>query len=219
MIKSATRIMLVDDHELVRSTFEDILNRIPGFGVVASAATPSAALRMGREVSCNLALIDINLGGELGTRLALDIRRLQPGIKTVFISANIYDRFVDHAIAMEADGFISKREGRAKFVSALQAIVNGRRFFSDEVLERMATCPRTGRMLDPLQSRRSTITPRQIQILKLLAVGQSKKQIAQQLGVAVKTVDCHCDAMMKRLNLHDRVALARYAVREGLVEP
>lgn len=219
MIKSATKIMLVDDHALVRSMFRDIIDRVPGFDVVASAATPKEALQYGRDVSCNLALIDINLAGSLGTRLALDIRRLQPGIKTVFVSANIYDRFVDHAIAMEADGFISKRERMAEFVSALHTIAQGRRFYSSEVLERMATCPRTGRMLEPLQSRRSTITPRQIQILKLLAVGQSKKEIAANLGVAVKTVDCHCDAMMKRLNLHDRVALARYAVREDLVEP
>lgn len=219
MMGSSTKIMLVDDHALVRSTFEAIINRTPGFGVVASAATPKEALRLSREVSCNLALIDINLGGELGTRLALEIKRIQPGIKTVFISANIYDRFVDHAIAMEADGFISKREECTGFISALHSIIHGRRFFSDDVLKRMATCPRTGKMLEPLQSRRSTITPRQIEILKLLAEGQSKKDIARNLRVAVKTVDCHCDTMMKRLNLHDRVALTRYAVREDLIEP
>ncbi len=217
MIKSAARILLVDDHEMVRSTFQDVLNRIPGFEVVATAANRKEALKQLQHANCTIALIDINLDGESGTNLALEIRRVQPGIKTVFISASVFDRYVDHAIAMDADGFISKRESMERFIDGLQDIVQGKTFFSDDVKKRLAKCSVTGNVLKPLQTRRTIITPRQIEILKHIAHGRSKKQIAERLNVAVKTIDCHCDNMMKRLDLHDRVALTRYAVREGLI--
>ena len=219
MVKCAARIMLVDDHELVRSTFEDVLNRVPEFDVGAAVANRKEALDLAAKVNCDLALIDINLQGELGTHLAFEIRRLQPGIKTVFISATIYDRYVDQAIAMDADGFISKRDDLANFVPGLHDVLRGKPFYSKDVLERLAKCPRTGRTLRPFQTRRTIITPRQVEILKHIAQGLSKKEIAQALDVAVKTIDCHCDNMMRRLDLHDRVALTRYAVREGFVEP
>jgi DNA-binding NarL/FixJ family response regulator len=219
MIKCAARIMLVDDHELVRSTFEDVLNRVPEFDVVGAVANCKDALKLATNVNCDLALIDINLLSESGIRLALDIRRLQPGIKTVFISATIYDRYVDQAIAMDADGFISKRDDLTNFVTGLKDVLRGKPFYSRDVIERLAKCPKTGRTLRPLQTRRTSITPRQIEILKHIAKGSSKKEIAAALDVAVKTIDCHCDNMMRRLDLHDRVALTRYAVREGFVKP
>ncbi len=219
MIKCAARIMLVDDHEMVRSTFKDALNRVPGFEVVATAANRKEALKSIQRTDCTIALIDINLQGEWGTNLALEIRRLQPEIKTVFISATIYDRYVDQAIAMDAEGFISKRENLTRFISGLQDIVRGKTFYSQDVLKRLAKCPLSGKTIRPLQTRRTIITPRQIEILKYIAQGHSKKEIAMALDVAVKTIDCHCDNMMRRLDLHDRVALTRYAVREGLVEP
>ncbi|HNO76733.1 MAG TPA: response regulator transcription factor [Phycisphaerae bacterium] len=219
MINHAAKILLVDDHELVRSTFQDFLNRIPEFEVVAAVANRKDALNFASCEACDLALIDINLQGELGTNLALDIRRLQPNTKIVFISATIYDRYVDQAIAMDADGFISKRDELVNLVKGLQTVLRGKPFYSKDVLNRLAKCPKTGHTLRPLQTRRTVITPRQIEILKHIARGASKKEIAQALNVAVKTIDCHCDNMMRRLDLHDRVALTRYAVREGFIEP
>ncbi|GJM25543.1 MAG: DNA-binding response regulator [Phycisphaerae bacterium] len=219
MVKCAARILLVDDHELVRSTFEDALNRITEFNVVAAVADRNDALKLTASVDCDLALIDINLNGDLGTHLALDIRRTRPEIKTVFISATIYDRYVDQAIAMNADGFVSKRDDFTNLVAGLKEVLRGKPFYSHDVLNRLAKCPKTGRILRPFQTRRTVITPRQIEILKHIAKGLSKKEIAQALDVAVKTIDCHCDNMMRRLDLHDRVALTRYAVREGFVEP
>ncbi len=219
MFKCAARIMLVDDHELVRSTFRDVLNRMPEFDVVATVGNRKDALKFASQECCDLALIDINLQGELGTNLALEIKRLQPGIKTVLISATIYDRYVDQAIAMNVDGFISKRDDLVNFIKGIQTVLRGNPFYSKDVLERLAKCSKTGKPLKPLQTRRTVITPRQIEILKHIAKGRSKKEIAQALEVAVKTIDCHCDNMMKRLDLHDRVALTRYAVREGFVDP
>ncbi|NOX58021.1 MAG: response regulator transcription factor [Planctomycetes bacterium] len=219
MPNRVVRILLVDDHDLVRSALEDLLNHNLMFQVVGSVATPQEALEKFQSVHCDMVLIDIELKNECGTELALPIRRGSPKTKIVFVSGNIRDQYVEYAINMKVDGFISKRDGAVQFVAGLRQIADGTRYFSDDVLERMATCSRTGKLLSPLHTRWSVLTPRQVEVLRYIASGFSKKEIAILLGIAVKTIDCHCDNVMRCLGVHDRVSLARYAVREGIVVP
>ncbi|MAH65146.1 MAG: DNA-binding response regulator, partial [Phycisphaerae bacterium] len=143
-----------------------------------------------------------------------EVRQISPKTEVVFLSGSCNDRFIEAARASGARGYVYKGDDPAELVSAIRAIVAGGTFYSTSVSERISTAPRGDG-----ESKLSMLSSRELETLRYIAKGLSKKEIAPLMHISVKTVDKHVTQLMSKLEIHDRVALARYAIREGLVAP
>ena len=129
------------------------------------------------------------------------------------------DIYVDQALRTKVAGYVLKTDTLANLVTAVQRVANGGTFFSEQIRERITLDPVTGQMKTQCESRLATLSDRQIEVLRNLAIGLSVKDVAKKMHISVKSVDSHKYRIMQALEIHDRVDLARYAIREGLVCP
>lgn len=213
------RIMVVDDHDLVRRTLCDRLGREIGFEVVAEAATVEEALCYTHTHDPGIVLMDIDLGDMTGLAATLRIAALKPQAGIIFVSAFVNDRYLEFAVRSHTHGYVTKQESLSVLIEAIRAVAAGGRFFSPRVRERLVANDKGAGTSCGLQPRSALLSPRQRQILAHVAQGRSKKEIAGLLYVSIKTVEAHCETLMRRLGLHDRVGLARYAIREEIIRP
>jgi DNA-binding NarL/FixJ family response regulator len=211
------RILVVDDHELVRTAICERLARERRFEVVSSAGDEAAALDQMQAHKPEIVLLDINLGETEDLDLVRRARIDFPKSRIVLVSALVYDRFIDEAIELGVRGYVSKREPLDVLIDAIDTVARGGVYYSAEVRHRLVPV-RAGSPAQCLQSRGASLTPRQREILRLIADGMSKNDVAAQLGVGVCTIETHCEAMMRRLKLRNRIELTRFAIREGLSE-
>ena len=212
------KILLVDDHKLVRDSLGERLEREPGMTVVARAATADEAVRKSVEFQPDVVLMDIDMPGLICFDGVRKIHAIRPETKVVFLSAFIEDRYIEQALEVRANGYLSKGEVPEAVVAAVREVAAGGACFSPEVSSRIVVDARGARLVRESRSRASTLTGREAEILHYIARGLSKKEIAKTMGISVKTVDRHATNLMSKLDIHDRVELARFAIREGLVE-
>jgi len=213
------RILLVDDHALVRDALGHRLMQEPGLEVVATAASADEALDVFVQAQPHIVLMDIDMPGLICFDAAKRMMAILPQVRIIFVSAYIHDQYIDQALKVGAMGYVSKREGADDVISAIRNVSEGRAHFSSDVQSRLVVDSGGTRLLNSAQSRGSTLTPRETEVIKYVAHGLAKKEIAQIMGVSVKTVDKHTSNLMEKLDIHDRVELARFAIREGLAEP
>ncbi len=212
------RILLVDDHALVRSALAERLQREPGFVVVGTAGTAEAALRNARESKPHVVLTDIDMPGLNCFEAARTLIALQPDIRVIFLSAFLHDRYIAEALAVKAHGYLTKREPPEQVVAAIREVASGGAFFSDEVRSRIVVDASGARLRAGATSRVATLSRRELEVLRYIARGLGKKEIASITHLSVKTIEHHTTRLMNRLDIHDRVELTRFALREGLAE-
>lgn len=218
MASGQIKILVVDDHALVRSTLAERLQREEGFAVVGLAASADEAITKALECRPDVVLMDIDMPGLLCFEASERITSMCPETSVIYLSAFYNDRFIGQALAAKASGYLTKSETCETVVKAVREVAAGGAYFSAEVRSRIVVGPRGARLAQEPRPRVSTLTPREVEILQYLARGLAKKQIAQTLSISVKTVDWHTFNLMEKLNIHDRVELARFAIREGLAE-
>lgn len=214
---AVVRVLVIDDHELVRQTLVERLRReedIALVGGVGSLADALAALRAHRP---DVALIDMRLGAADGLEVVRAAKMEGLPTRFVVVSGFVYDRYIDTALELGVAGYVSKSEPALLLVSAIRMAAAGASYFSPAVQQRLLPLrsPEGGRCW---QSRGGTLTQRQRDVLAHIARGLTKGEVARLLGVSPKTVETHCEMMMRRLAVSDRVELTRFAIREGLVE-
>ncbi len=212
------RVLVVDDHALVRGALAERLQREPGLDVVGTAQTADEAVAKTSEVAPDVVLMDIDMPGMNCFTAAATIQSLRPESRVIFLSAFTHDRYIDQALAAKARGYITKREPPEAVVAAIREVASGGAYFSDEVRARIVVDHRGAKLAGPTRSRVASLTARETEILQYVARGMSKKEIAQTAHLSVKTVDRHCANLMEKLDIHDRVELARFAIREGLAD-
>jgi DNA-binding NarL/FixJ family response regulator len=212
------KILVVDDHALVRSTLAERLGREKGFEVVGTAENADEAITIALECRPDIVLMDIDMPGLLCFEAADRMTSLRPDTHVIYLSAFYNDRFIAQALAAKASGYLTKSEPPEMVVQAIREVAAGGAYFSEEIQARIVVGPRGAKLAQEPKSRVSTLTPREIQILQYLARGLAKKQVARTLSISIKTVDRHTFNLMEKLDIHDRVELARYAIREGLAE-
>ena len=217
--KAMIRILLVDDHMLVRDVLSERLNREPGLSVVAKAINAEQAMAMCATHTPNIILMDIDMPGLICFDAAERIMSLHQKTHIIFLSAFFNDRYIEQALRIKARGYVTKREPPEVVVAAVREVAAGGIFFSQEVRNRMVIGDDGVRLVDDAATRSSTLTPRELEVLRYVARGLSKKEIANTMSISVKTIENHCGSLMTKLGIHDRVVLARYAIREGLAEP
>jgi DNA-binding NarL/FixJ family response regulator len=212
---NVTRVLLADDHALVRAGIRALIDKIPNVEVVGEASTGRAALDLVKSKLPNLVLMDIGMA-ELGGLEALpQIVKGFPGVKVIILSAHANEEYVIRALRSGAAGYMLKDAATSELELAVRSVSEDKMYLSPSISRTVINnyLQRVGGAISPLEQ----LTPRQREILQLIAEGKNTKEIAAELAISVKTVESHRLQLMERLNIHDVPGLVRYAVRSGLV--
>lgn len=211
-------IILADDHGLVREAMRKLLDLEADMTVVASVANAEEAVREAIDKQPDIVLMDIDMPGLYCFDAARTIQRRSPKTRVLMLSAFFHDRYIEQALAVQAAGYVTKSEPPETVKQAIRAAVAGRTYFSPEVQARVVADSQGVRLAQPTTTRVATLTDREIEVLRYLARGMSAQEVARTMHISVKTVDRHKANLMNKLDIHDRVELARFAIREGLAE-
>lgn len=217
MSQGPSTVLIADDHELLRDMLARRLNEEPDLEVVAAVGDASAALREALERQPDLLLLDIDMPGVSVFDAVRKIRERLPATRVMFLSAYVQDGFIAQALDVQASGYLTKGHKPEELVGCIRRVLGGRTCYCREVEGRLELGAAAVALAQRPRSRLELLTARERLVLAYLARGLSKKEIARLDGVSVKTVDHHCQHIMEKLDLHDRVELTRYAIREGLV--
>ena len=211
-------IVLADDHALVRRSLAAILRTATGLSIVGDAGTTDEAISLAIRHQPTVVVLDIDIPGVECFEAARTIRSRCARTSILFLSAFSHDRYIDAALNVGALGYVTKSEPPEAVIAAIRAIASGQCYFSPDIQSRIVISKEGVRLANEPKSRSATLTAREVEVLRYIARGMSKKEIAQTMHLSVKTVENHASNVMTRLAIHDRVELARYAIREGLVE-
>jgi DNA-binding NarL/FixJ family response regulator len=215
---SALRLVLVDDHALVRAGLRALLREMPGVAVVAETGDGHEALRLIREQKPDIALIDISLPGLNGLEVAARVVKAHPATRVIILSMHGDDESVRRALTAGATGYLLKNSDRGELELALRTVARGDAWLSPAVTKQVVTAFAEGARA-PGQEAFEVLTPRQREVLQLIAEGHSNKEIAGRLNLSPKTVETHRTELMERLGIHGVAGLVRYAIQIGLVQP
>ena len=205
------RVVLADDHDLVRSGIKALLGMIDGVEVIAEARDGKELITLVDSLMPDVVMTDISMPGMDGITAIADIPARHPGVRMLVLS--MYDTvdFVKRAVANGACGYLMKDAPPFELEQAIRSVMATGSYFSPAIAQRLLQ-PSEPTVDDEL-------THRQVEILKLIAQGRASKEIAYELGLSPKTVDVHRARIMERLHLNDIASLTLYAVRKGLVKP
>ena len=212
---SAIRVVLADDHALVRAGIRALLEKLPGIEVVGEAGTGREALELVRSELPNIVLMDIAMT-ELGGLEALPrITKDFPSVKVIILSAHASEEYVIRALREGASGYMLKDSATAELELAINSVIQGKIYLSPSISRTVIDdyLQRVGGAISALEQ----LTSRQREILQSIAEGKNVKEIAADLDISIKTVESHRLQLMDRLNIHDVPGLVRYAIRNGLV--
>lgn len=214
LLKSIS-ILLVDDHTLVREGIRALVEKLPSVSVVREAKDGHEALRLVKEHNPDLVLMDIAMPGLSGLEVTARISKEFPEVSVVILSMYATEEYVRESINAGAAGYLVKRAAAAELEIAIRAVARGEKYFSPLVSAHF-TRDRSGHLTtDPVGIER--LTPRQREILRLIAERHNTKEIAGILNISIKTVETHRAQLMERLEIHDVPGLVRFAIRAGLV--
>jgi len=208
-----TKILIADDHGIVRASLRALLDVDPEIEVVGEASDGRTVVDMVDRYKPTVVLMDIAMSGLNGIEATRQIVKNHPSVRVIVLSMHEDQHFVIQALRAGAAGYVSKTAAAGELRLAIEAVGRGEVFLSPSVSRHVldaAFNPRSDGALDE-------ITPRQREVLQLVAEGHSSKEIAQILNSSVKTVEAHRANLMGRLDIHDVAGLVRYAVRHGLV--
>jgi len=205
------RVLLADDHSLVRAGLRALLNEIPNVDVIAEASDGVQAVQLTRQLRPDIALLDISMPNLSGLAALRQLSGAAPATRVLLLSMHDDDAYVSEAIHAGAAGYLIKDCAVEELALALHAVARGDCYLSPSVSRKLAQAFKNGGGSAPV------LTPRQIEILRQVAQGASSKEIARALGLSIKTVETHRAQIMERLGIRDVAGLVRYAVRSGLI--
>ena len=214
MVTSAPlRVLLADDHNLVRAGLRALLESLPGVEVVAEASDGDEAVRLACQLAPSIALLDIAMPRKSGLVALREIRVSAPATKVVLLSMYDNHEYVTEAIQSGASGYLIKDAAVNELALALAAVERGDIYLSPSVSRKLAQA--FANRAAPSQE--GALTSRQTEVLCLVARGLSSKQVARHLDLSVKTIETHRAQIMERLDIHDLAGLVRYAIRNKLI--
>jgi DNA-binding NarL/FixJ family response regulator len=216
-IPLTTRILVADDHAIVRQGLKLVLNAEPDLEVVAEAADGAEAIDRALREDIDLAILDISMPTKTGLQAASELARRRPELRILILSMYDNEQFLFEALKAGASGYVLKSGADDEIVEACRAAMRGRSFLypnavSSLVRDFLERAGMRGANGDPL-------TPRELEVVKLIAEAHTSKEIADILVISIKTVERHRANILEKLGMRDRVELTRYAIRRGLIEP
>jgi len=210
------RVLLVDDHALVRAGMRSLLQDLPDVEVVAEAGDGAEALAAAERERPDVVLMDIAMKGMNGLEAAARLRERLPGVKVIILSMHTSEEYVLLALRAGAAAYLIKDSATSELELALKCVMRGETYLSPAISRQVVDgyVQRVGASAGP-----EPLTPRQREVLKRIAEGRSTKEIAFELSLSVKTVETHRAQIMERLGIRDVAGLVRYAMRAGLIPP
>ena len=208
------RVLIADDHGIVRSGLRKLLESEDGIEVVAEAGDGVEARDRALEVRPDLAILDVKMPGMNGLEATRAIRETAPDVSVLVLSMHDEDRYLFEALKAGASGYVLKRAADRELIEAIRAVERGEPFLTPEAQRTLIKD-----VLERGSSGEEELTPREEEVVKLVAEANTTKQIAELLHLSEKTVENHRANAMRKLGMRDRVELVRYAIRRGLIEP
>jgi len=211
------KVLLADDHVLLRKGIRAVLSSLPGIEVVAESADGREALSLIESLRPDLAVVDITIPGLNGLEVAIRAKSVSPGTKVLILSMHAGEAYVAQALRAGVAGYLLKEAADDDLPMAIKAVSRGDVYLSPKISKQVVEryVQSSSAAPDPLAG----LTTRQREILQLVAEGKSSKEIAVLLDLSVKTVESHRGQIMERLGVHDVTGLVRFAIRVGLVSP
>ena len=207
------QVLLADDHQITRDGLRIFLEQ-QGFKVNADASNGQEAVRLAGELQPDVAVLDLAMPIVNGLEAAREIQKISPKTKTIFLTMHNENHYILEALRSGAKGFVTKTHAAEDLVQAIRDAVRGKMYLSPEVSRAVVEAYQAKEALpmDPL-------TPRERQVLQLVAEGKTTKEAAATLQISVKTAETHRTRIMEKLNIHETAGLVRYAIRRGIIQP
>ena len=208
-----TRILLADDHLIVREGLKALLEG-EGFAVVAEVGDGHEAVRVARERCPDVAVLDLTMPIRNGLDAAREILQACPRVKAILLTVHTEDHYVLDALRAGIKGYVVKTQAAADLVRAINEVQKGMVYLSPGISQTVVQAYLTKSDVPP-----DPLTPREREVLQLVAEGKTTKEVAKLLGISVKTAESHRTRIMEKLEIHETASLVRYAVRRGLIQP
>ncbi|MBI4169190.1 MAG: response regulator transcription factor [Acidobacteria bacterium] len=209
----ATQILLADDHQIVRQGIRAMLEH-EGFRIVGEAADGREAVRMAETTHPDVAILDLAMPGLNGLDSAREILRCSERTKAILLTMHTEDPYVLEALRAGISGYVLKTQATIDLVQAIREVTRGAVYLSPGVSRTVVEAYRNKSDLPP-----DPLSPREREVLQLVAEGKTTKEVAALLGVSVKTAESHRMRIMSKLGIHETAGLVRYAIRRGLIQP
>ncbi len=211
------RVLVVDDHPLVREGIRHVLNEGSGLEVTAEAASGEEALKLAQSHRPDVILLDISMPGESGLKVATKLRSCVPEARILILSMHDHAEFVLGAVRAGVHGYVLKDSLPVELRQAVRTVYGGEEFFSPPVASRLSAALRGEVPVDAKRQRIESLTKREREVLVHVAMGRSNKEVAAELGISVRTVETHRENLMRKLDIHSVAELTRLALKTGLV--
>jgi DNA-binding NarL/FixJ family response regulator len=215
-IPLVTRILVADDHPIVRSGLKRVLDAEPDLEVVAEAEDGAQAVQLALAEDVHLAILDVSMPRMTGIQAAAELQKRKPEVHVLMLSMYDSEQFLYESLRAGASGYVLKSDADQDIVEACRRTMRGQSFLYPSAV---ATLVRDFVERGRPEEQFDILTPRELQVLKLIAEAHSSKEIAAELVISVKTVERHRQNILDKLGMSDRVELTRYAIRRGLIQP
>ncbi|HEX5412903.1 MAG TPA: response regulator transcription factor [Terriglobia bacterium] len=207
------RILLADDHQMVRQGLKALLEQ-EGFKVIGEAADGHQATRRAQELLPDIAILDLAMPLMNGIGAAKAISQISPQTKVVVLTMHTEAQYVLEALRAGIRGYVLKSRAAGELVQAIREVSRGSTFLSSDISDTVVDA-----YLNKVDVPSDTLSPRELQVLQLVAEGKTTKEVASLLNISVKTAESHRTRIMEKLDIHETASLVRYAIRRGLVQP
>ena len=212
------RLLIADDHAMVRRGLRMILDAEPDLRVVAEAGDGAEAVEVARGADLDLAVLDVSMPRMTGLQATAELSRLQPQLRVLMLSMHDNEQYLFEALKAGASGYVLKSAADRDLVEACRAALRGEPFLYPSAIAALIR-DFLDRARDGEAAPVEPLTPRELEVVKLIAEAHGSAEIARMLSISPRTVDRHRENLMGKLGMRDRVELTRYAIRRGLVEP
>jgi two-component system, NarL family, response regulator NreC len=207
------QVLLADDHQIVRESLRALLER-EGYKIVGEASNGQEAVKLAETARPDIAVLDISMVALNGLDAAVEIRKVSPQTKTIFLTVHDEDPYLLNALRAGARGYVIKTHAAQELLRAIREASRGGVYLSPDISRAVVQAyqNKTELASDPL-------SPRERQVLQLIAEGKTTKEVAGVLNISVKTAETHRTRIMEKLDIHETASLVRYAIRRGMIQP
>ncbi len=213
------RILLVDDHSILRSGLRLLLNRQPNMEVIGEAGTGEEAIEKVRELSPDVALLDITMPGMSGLEAIGAIRKMCPSCRVLVLTMHANEEYLFQVLQAGGSGYVLKKAADTELIDAIETVARGGTFLYPEVVSMLVSDFLVRARKEGAKDALDTLTEREREVLRLVAEGYTSAEIAERLVLSPKTVDAHRAHIMEKLGLHSRAELVKFALRKGILRP
>jgi DNA-binding NarL/FixJ family response regulator len=212
------RVVIADDHAVVRQGIRIVLEEIPGLEVVAEAADGDAALKLTQQHEPDVVVLDVTMPGKTGLEVAKELRDAGQKVRILILSMHDDPEYVLQAVRAGADGYVLKDVAPAELRRAIASVSQGREFFTERITHQLSVGLRAELESEQKRSRVESLTVREVEVLLRIANGRTNREIGEELGISPRTVETHRERVMTKLRIRTVAGLTRFVVEQGLGE-